>query len=388
MALINKLSAIGDAIREKTGKENLLTLDQMPEEIKGISGGGEEIEPIVLSGNCDYACAGPLSGEFIKLYGNKISTKNITSSRYMFYYNTKIEEIPFEINLSTASSLTNMFFDCRNLKTINSINSNGTTKVSGSNVFKNCYQLNSVVFNNFNITGLGYAFENCYNLNQIKLNNTTLSNLTTGDMNYSFSHCYSLKELPENLFDGLNPAWTNYRYSIYYGGFYYCCVLNSITDIPVGGTFTSNSFNEFVLRCYRLKDLTFTNRVSTANWKNQTIDLSGYVGYAPFPEEILNYNSGITADKEVKDDATYQALKNDPDWYSCKSAYSRYNHDSAVATINSLPDTSAYLATAGGTNTIKFKGNAGSLTDGGAINTLTEEEITVATNKGWTITFV
>lgn len=65
-----------------------------------------------------------------------------------------------------------------------------------------------------------------------------------------------------------------------------------------------------------------------------------------------------------------------------------YNHDSAVETINSLPDTSAYLASAGGTNTIKFKGDSGSATDGGAINTLTEEEIAVATAKGWTVTLV
>lgn len=40
MALINKLSAIGNAIREKTGKTDLFTLDQMPEEIKGIETGG------------------------------------------------------------------------------------------------------------------------------------------------------------------------------------------------------------------------------------------------------------------------------------------------------------------------------------------------------------
>jgi hypothetical protein len=46
------------------------------------------------------------------------------------------------------------------------------------------------------------------------------------------------------------------------------------------------------------------------------------------------------------------------------------------------------LATAGGTNTIKFKGIAGSKTDGGAINTLTEEEIAVAAAKGWTVTLV
>jgi hypothetical protein len=63
--------------------------------------------------------------------------------------------------------------------------------------------------------------------------------------------------------------------------------------------------------------------------------------------------------------------------------YSRYNHDSAVETINSLPDVSA-----GSGNTIKFEGAAGSLTDGGAINTLTEEEIAVATAKGWTVTLV
>ena len=110
------------------------------------------------------------------------------------------------------------------------------------------------------------------------------------------------------------------------------------------------------------------------------------VGYAPHISTIADYNSGITSDKEVTDDATYQALKNDPDWYTLDYNYSRYNHDSAVATINSLPDTSAYLATAGGTNTIKFKGDAGSLTDGGTINTLTDAEIAVAAAKGWTVT--
>ena len=80
-------------------------------------------------------------------------------------------------------------------------------------------------------------------------------------------------------------------------------------------------------------------------------------------------------------------MKNDPDSWSNSLDYSKYNHDSAVETINSLPDTSAYIATAGGTNTIKFNGYSGAKTDGGAINTLTEEEIAVAAAKGWTVTF-
>ena len=40
MALTDKLTAIADAIRAKTGKEDALTLDQMPTEIAGITTGG------------------------------------------------------------------------------------------------------------------------------------------------------------------------------------------------------------------------------------------------------------------------------------------------------------------------------------------------------------
>ena len=65
--------------------------------------------------------------------------------------------------------------------------------------------------------------------------------------------------------------------------------------------------------------------------------------------------------------------------------YSRYNHDSAVETINSLPDTSAVSDPSAPTNKIYFTGAAGTNTDGGAISNLTAEEIAVATNKGWQV---
>lgn len=40
MALTDKLTAIADAIRGKTGKSDSMTLDQMPTEIAGIQAGG------------------------------------------------------------------------------------------------------------------------------------------------------------------------------------------------------------------------------------------------------------------------------------------------------------------------------------------------------------
>lgn len=44
MALTDKLSAIGNAIRAKTGGSDLLTLDEMPQEIQSIQTGGGSIE--------------------------------------------------------------------------------------------------------------------------------------------------------------------------------------------------------------------------------------------------------------------------------------------------------------------------------------------------------
>ena len=73
------------------------------------------------------------------------------------------------------------------------------------------------------------------------------------------------------------------------------------------------------------------------------------------------------------------------DYYDRYRKDSVYNHDSAVETINSLPDTSAYLAEKGGTNTIKFYSDQGANTEGGAIGNLTAEEIAVAAAKGWTV---
>jgi hypothetical protein len=208
----------------------------------------------------------------------------------------------------------------------------------------------------------------------------------------------SLRELPSWWYKfRLNEESTAYpssSYCLYYNAFRLCVVLSEITNMPVwrcAGAQTDNMFSSAFQGCGRAKTITFeTNNGQPieTKWKKQTIDLTNEVGYSTEIDYATKYNSGITADKEVKGSDTYPLLKDDPDWYTAKPEYSRYNHDSAVETINSLPDTSAYLASAGGTNTIKFLGASGSETDGGAINTLTAEEIAVAAAKGWTVTLL
>lgn len=107
----------------------------------------------------------------------------------------------------------------------------------------------------------------------------------------------------------------------------------------------------------------------------------------PYTTNIFDKSSMTIEEAQAR----YNELKAKNKWYSQSSnqvtydgttrclaeLFSRYNHDSAVETINSLPKVKSC--------TLKFKKYSGALTDGGGINNLTEEEIAVATAKGWTI---
>ena len=65
----SSIQAIANAIREKNGKTTTYKPSEMAAAITAITtgGGGVEVEPIVLSGDCSYACAGELASNYIKL---------------------------------------------------------------------------------------------------------------------------------------------------------------------------------------------------------------------------------------------------------------------------------------------------------------------------------
>lgn len=345
-----------------------------------------DAKDLVITGNCLYRFSYNGWNWVIEKFGDNITTKDIYTCAQMFADCNELTDIPFQINVRSCSSSNNMFYNCAKLNELPAIR--GT----------------------LNLTSSSFSFESMFNscANIKDVENVFTSDMLEGFSSFKITSSYStikpvrfssmnaLRKIPSWWYKfQLNPESTaapTASYSIYYMNLHNCYSLDEALDVPVwvcAAPQTSNMMGYFCNYAYRLKALTFATNEDgspkTANWKSQTIDLLN-VGYANNELQITNYNSGITLDKVVKDDATYQTLKNDPDWFTTKLEYSRYNHDSAVSTINSLPDTSAYLATAGGTNTIKFKGIAGSLTDGGAINTMTAEEIAVATAKGWTVT--
>ena len=326
-----------------------------------------------LTGDCKYRFANLGWDWFIKQCGEEITTENIIDCNSMFYGCQTLTKIPFVINLRAGSpniSLNSMFYDCHNLIELPKIIGKPS---SIGNLFSNCKKLEYIPEEFYKDIDWGY-FDN---------------NSATSGKSSMFRDCNALRSVPLELLKHNVINTSNYS-SYLYNGFTRCYALDELRDLPLSFIvrgWTNNGFYSTFENCYRLKAITFElneGQPLVLKLKNQTINLGNWIGYASGTSYITDYTY-LTKETEIRDDATYQALKNNPDSWTCFSQYSRYNHDSAVETINSLPDTSAYLAANGGTNTISFRGDAGSLTDGGAINTLTEAEIAVAAAKGWTV---
>ena len=391
------LTAIGDAIRGKTGKTELIDPANMSTEIASIEAGGGGYVPtdeeLTFKGDASYLFADSRNAWILNEYADRISTYALTSLDHMFKGCLTMQEIPFQLNVSSSQppNLNYLLYMCYDLTVC--------PKIRGLKTFTSSFLTDSM-------------FDSCQRLRDIEdlFLTEELANMQGLKITSSYScprpivlkSMPSLRQVPSwwyaQRLNEESTAFPNSSYTPYYGMLSSCASVDELTNIPVWrcqGASTSNMFNGFCQNTSRIKSVTFETNADgtpiTTKWKSQTIDFtsSKYVGYASSSSNtagITNYNSGITKDKRVEDDATYQALKNDPDWYTWKPAYSRYNHDSAVETINSLPDTSEYLTSVGGTNTIKFNKAAGSATDGGAIQNLTTEEIAVAAAKGWTVT--
>lgn len=174
-----------------------------------------------------------------------------------------------------------------------------------------------------------------------------------------FDGCKNLTKVPslkafKQLDSAVIPSYGFYNF--YYYLFQGCSSLQEVRDLPIvygiNSEVKQNFFSGLVNETEKLSSFTFEPN-QTARLSNQILYLAS-TGYG---------------------------------YYGGNPKNSVYNHDSAVETINSLPDTSAFLAEAGGTNTIRFKSDQGANTEGGAIGNLTAEEIAVAAAKGWTVAF-
>lgn len=374
------LSNIASAIRGKNGSTAVYKPGEMAAAITNLPTGGGDTETITFSTDISFLFASNGGSVLYEAMKNKnLVFTNIRYGRSVFYGMSTNDTItPFTIHLLE-----------------------GMYRVQGNVDFRGFYEGSSIVSNiviDPPIEGATVSREEFQSFfAKSRLKNIDLSYIDTNYPIFGQSGAKSLFS-ESGYLRSINFTNSPNKYfagnSIqYWGTFYHCFDLDSIEDLYTTKQtdFTSGTFNN----CSHLAKLTFKT-ASPTNAKNpyysSDIDLStvGYYtnvsgGYKS--DSLLNNNNQIAkslvrqdATKKITDATTYAKLKNDPDAWTTNVAYSRYNKTSAKETLTSLP----YI---GETHTIKFKGEAGSATDGGAIKNLTSSEIAVATAKKWTVAF-
>lgn len=425
------LTNIANAIRTQNGSDVTYKPSEMAAAILAIEGGGGGYVPNEQDLTYSISSGSPFSlganSWIIREFGDQciITFTNPSQSTAALFSSWPEEKFDATIVFNSSSAfmpVKNMFNGASNLKEITGTirfpgNQNNYARIdSAENMFGECTMLRTIA-DDF----LDSSF--CHWFNR--------TGSTYNRMNSAFYNCCSLREIPKFYFEmigtntngeqpGINTA--NYGYT---NMFQNCYALNKIEGLFVisclntGANITSNMFSNAFANCFNLSKLTFQTNPDgtplTAAWTGQTIDLtggctntvtvsgtsyiSGGIGVA-FNSGITAYNSGYTSADVVDNTNANQKQFYLPEtinnYYSGMRHTSKYGHDEAVETINSLPDTSA----AGGGNTIKFAAQVGSYTNWlkgktdtfGVINsrigTLTEAEIAVATAKGWTVTLV
>lgn len=155
MALIDKLTAIADSIRAKTGKDDKLTLDEMPVEIAAIETGG---------GNTD-AIRQLIDGTLTSLYDEEIT--HIRTRIFGYNDSLKTVELPNAKTIGMAA-----FASATALETVK-LDSIETLVVGAQDQqFYQCTKLKNVSMNNLKVVG-AMSFDGCTALKQVYLPSLT-----------------------------------------------------------------------------------------------------------------------------------------------------------------------------------------------------------------------
>lgn len=304
-------------------------------------------------------------------------------------------------NIHQAFSKSSDLYDLSHL----TIHVEGKEVGDANGMFQDCSSLTKLPIlktNEFNQMGDDYnpiifnaMFSGCSALKEIpynylsQLHSATWKAPNVGRCQGIFRGCSKLRALPDLKFMNNTTIGVSANSSGGYvgneGSLSDCFCLDEVTDLPLpantGSANNNNMFGSYKL--YRIKNFTFMKVdgqvQSRASFHNQNINLQN-CGYAPSGTNLDSYLGRYSNSAKVSTLEDYNRLKTDPDWWTDNVDFSRYNYTSAKNTIESLPrdeNDSDW-----GTLALKRYAGQGY---GKCPNDLTNEELAVATRKGWTV---
>ena len=189
------------------------------------------------------------------IFEESFNTYTPTSLKEFFSDCTGLNEITGLKNLNTAevTDMSSMFWNCRNLSSLDLSNFN-TTKVENMfAMFFDCENLSSLTlsesFNTANVTDMSNMFYYCTNLSSLDIPNFNTAKVT--DMQYMFYSCQKLTELNLSNFNTANV--TNMK-----SMFLNCKVLSSL-NLSNFNTAKVTDMSQMFYTCKELPSLDLTN---------------------------------------------------------------------------------------------------------------------------------
>ena len=380
-----------------------VNIDYDPENVDG------NLEQIILSHTPNLTTFSVKnSGKLRELYADDFS--HVTSMKEAFYGNNSLEyispmyldsctdlnsmfvyckfsEFPTTLhNTSNVKSTDSMFYKCRNLISVPLFDTQNVTNMQ--DMFYMCTSLTTVpLFNTQNVTDMGAMFSSCKNLITVPLFNT--QNVT--DMSVMFAHCDNLTTVPSfdmsnvteayNMFiecknltttPSLNMPNVTSAYSMFAG----CKSLTSVPSINIPNVKYIGGMFEGCTNLTSISEINTSNSLKDThhmfyNCKNLTSipEMYMYDVGTPSSYDTINYNYirdmfyGCTS---LTDCGGFKKLR-----IGIDLSYCPLTHESAMNVINKVT-VSGY-----GTQIIKFSRTT--------FNTLSAEDIKIATKKGWEI---
>ena len=261
-------------------------------------------------------------------------SSSITNFSNMFSNCYSLQSVPL-FNTQNGTNFSNMFYSSYTAMALNTVplfnTSNGT---SFSSMFNGCVALNTVpLFDTRNGTDFGYMFYYCYSLQSVPLFNT--QNGT--NFSYMFTSCFSLPSVP--LFNTQN--------GINFGGMFDTCY--SLHSVPLFNTQNGTNFSDMFNKCRSLASIPPFNVTNTAATASGTFTTM-------FNQQCYNLQIG-----------TLSGSRSTIDYTGCILSYPEI-----INIFNNLGITGSVPCS------ITCSGNWGS-------SSLSPSDISIATNKGWTV---
>ena len=321
-----------------------------------------------------------------------LDTSMITAFREMFNGCSALTGIP-HLDTSNVTDMYSMFCDCKSLTSIPQFDTSKVTHMGS--MFKGCSVLTSIPqLDTSKVTKMSWMFDGCSTLTSIPQLDT--SNVT--DMSNMFQNCKSLKTIPHLDTSKVTNMENMFR------------DCKSLTSIPQFDTSKVTNINSWLNNCtslYTLPSLNFSNATSInlafANTKieevgNLNLSKLTYVGASSYTSPFY-YVTTLKTVGEIKCDSltdinyflystnndltNFGGVKNLGMQPALSGANSNYfmtkmpnlTYESVLNVLNGLYD----RASAGYSSmTLKLHANHLAL--------LSEEDISIATAKGWTLT--